>query len=194
MLLLKKHKPLVLVPTGDALWLKKHNFNVIEKTWWQNESIQTSTSGPIDLSFLPASHWSGRSLFDLNKSLWGSWMISHNGFKIYFAGDTAYAKHFEQIGQKFTQIDIALMPIGPNSPRKLIEDAHVSTEQSIQGFIELNAKLFIPMHWGTFKSGGDNFLDPINALNKHWLELQTKLNNRHLHILKFGEKKVFEKE
>ena len=42
----------------------------------------------IDLIFSPAQHWSGRGVFDRNRSLWGGWIIISGEKRVYFAGDT----------------------------------------------------------------------------------------------------------
>jgi len=189
LLMLKKDNPVILVPQGNASWLEKNEFKFIELSWWQDIDSELNTS--VKFSFLPASHWTGRGLLDLNKSLWGSWMITHKDFKIYFAGDTAYDSHFSLIGEKHSNIDVALMPIAPNNPRKLIKDSHIDGEEAVTGFIEINATNFIPMHWGTFRGGADNFIEPISLLKKHWQNKINLLSEKHLHILKFGETKTF---
>jgi L-ascorbate metabolism protein UlaG (beta-lactamase superfamily) len=38
---------------------------------------------------VPACHWSGRSILDIYKRLWGGFIIkTPNNYVIYFAGDT----------------------------------------------------------------------------------------------------------
>ena len=106
--LLVPHKPTILAPKGHA-WLKKIGFNhVIEKTWGETETITTPNNQKLTLTFLPAEHWSGRGIFDLNRALWGSWMIHGSKTTIYFAGDTSYARHFTEIGKHYPNILVAL--------------------------------------------------------------------------------------
>ena len=65
------------------------------------------------MTFTPANHWSRRGLFDRNKVLWGSWaVVDESGRSFWFAGDTAYADVFQQIGNKFGGFDLAAIPIG----------------------------------------------------------------------------------
>lgn len=145
----------------------------------------------VKFTFLPANHWTGRGLFDFNKTLWGSWMIQCGDFTLYFAGDTGYGEHFVRIGKEFSSINVALMPIGPNEPRSVMVHSHVSTQESVQAFFDLKAHHFVPMHWGTFKSGLDAFADPINQL--HFLWDKFELATHRLHALKFGEQRLFKK-
>ena len=45
--------------------------------------------------------------------LWGSWaVIDDRGRSFWFAGDTAYADVFQQIGNRFGGFDLAAIPIG----------------------------------------------------------------------------------
>ncbi len=185
---LLSHQPHMCVPLGNRAWLKKRGFNMItEKNWWDEVTLERGGASTLTLTFLPASHWTGRGVFDTNKSLWGSWMISCNGTTVYFAGDTAYANHFKAINKRYPVIDVALMPVGPNEPRHLMYDAHVSAEEAVQGFIDLGARHFIPMHWGTFMFGFDTFKLPIQRLERSWHEQSIKLAGKHLNIVKFGQ-------
>lgn len=75
---LRKANPhmVLLVPQGDKAWLEKKGFApIVEHEWWQTYNHEMN-EGSVRFSFLPAFHWSGQGLFDHNKSLWGSWMIS----------------------------------------------------------------------------------------------------------------------
>ncbi len=161
-----------LVPHGDKRWFDRRGFaHAHEHTWWQSFTLQGNT-GPVTCTFLPADHWSQRWLFDKNLSLWGSWMIQSKDVTIYFAGDTAYDSHFKVISQKFTEIDCALLPIGPCEPHDRMQHTHMDARQAVDAFIDLQAQLFVPMHWATFAFGTDSFLLPIERLQKAWKKVQ----------------------
>jgi len=192
LLALKKDNPKIFVPHEKKKWFVTHGFgSVREFVWWESLTLENG----FILTFLPAVHWTGRDIFDINKSLWGSWLLEVQDIKqdkkIYFAGDTAPGRHFDMIRKKYGQIDIALMPIAPNEPRHFINHVHLSAHEAVQAFIELGAKNFIPMHWGTFESGTDTFIDPINLLKKHWHENMSEIPDKKLCIVKFGEPKIF---
>ena len=168
----------IFAPLGDRVHLQ-YFCEVHEHEWWQQHLLvqhqlvehslpqhslaQHSLLQPsLDQSlvpsctFLPARHWSRRSLGDYNKSLWGSWMIESDGYKIYFGGDSAYGDHFSAIAQQFGKIDYALLPIGPCEPRESIKDAHMNAEEAGQAFMDLKAQYCVPMHFGTFSLGDDD--------------------------------------
>ena len=192
----EKHACTVLVPEGDKRWFDKHGFApVIENMWWQTSTFEIpgASKQPLRCTFLPAVHWSQRGIFDKNKSLWGSWMIEIDGYTLYFAGDTAYGEHFLSIRHHFPAIDIALMPVGPCQPRHVMKKTHTNAHEAGQGFLDLNAQFFIPMHWGTFLFGTDHFALPITLLQEWWQQEQDQLRSKQLHILKSGQSFVMDK-
>lgn len=178
-------KAVYMVPEGDKLWFERYGLSqdqVHEYSWWES-----GTAKGVNFTFLPAYHWSQRSLFDRNRSLWGSWMIEIAGQTIYFGGDTANWHHFGQIAKQFPVIDVALMPIGPCEPRKWMEKSHLSPEQAGEAFLTLNAKHFIPMHWGTFYFGVDYYEQPIERMSEWWQNNLSKLDGKVFHLNKMGE-------
>ena len=145
---------------------------------------------------MPAHHWSGLCLLDANRSLWGGWSIivknlqTQKSFGIYFAGDTAYKESlFKKIKNHFISkevgLDVALLPIGPNEPRDLVQDSHMSAQEAVDACVLLDAKKFIPMHFGTFRLGTDDFATPIKILKE--CSLNKKLGDR-VALPKFGQR------
>ncbi|MBA3954776.1 MBL fold metallo-hydrolase [Candidatus Dependentiae bacterium] len=183
-----------LVPQGDKKWFRDRGFDkVIENNWWDHQVYVAAANGTtrIEFTFLPAFHWSQRGVFDYNKSLWGSWMISCNGTTIYFGGDTAYSHHFKCISQEFPVIDFALIPIGPCEPRSIMRTSHINAEEAGQAFRDLGAKHFIPMHWGTYFFGTDNFMLPLDRLNAWWGTANLE-SDKQLHWIKAGQRITFD--
>lgn len=177
----------LLVSKGDKQWLEKAGMrNVHEFNWWDQFNFNNS----LQFMYLPAKHWSARWVFDRNCSLWGSWMISGQNQNIYFGGDTAYCNHFKSIAIEFPAIDVALLPIAPAIPADWMMQTHMDPAQAIQAFVDLNAKLLIPMHWGTFQFGLDSFEWPIEYLQKKWND-SSNLAQKNLSILKIGQTKAF---
>ena len=173
----------VLTPLGDKEWFDSKGFiDAREYMWWDKFE-----QDGLAFTFLPAKHWSQRGLFDKNVSLWGSWMIEFDGFKVYFAGDTGWGKHFAIIGNMFKKIDVAIMPIGPSEPRESMKDAHINAEEAGDAFLELNARWFIPMHWGTFHLGMDRFKEPVIRIKAWWTKNKAACSDKVLKISKVGE-------
>ena len=188
---LKRFNPTICVPLGLNTWFSKNGFlNIRELNWWESIKIETPLHKSITFTFLPAYHWSQRGAFDRNKTLWGSWLIEYDGWRIYFAGDTAYANHFADIGKEYRDIDIALMPIGPCEPHEWMKKTHMNAQQAVDAFLDLQAQHFIPMHWGTFYFGTDHFTAPLDQLVHHW-HLLPPSADKQLHMPKIGQQLVF---
>jgi L-ascorbate metabolism protein UlaG (beta-lactamase superfamily) len=186
------HQPSVYVPQGDAKLVQKLGYaSVTNMMWWQ-ETTLTKNGSSLTISFLPASHWTSRGPFDLNTSLWGSWMLSYQGRNIYFAGDTAYDQHFSAIRQRYDSIDVAIIPIGPVEPHGLIVDAHLDPHEAVQAFVDLDAQNFIPMHWATFMFGTDRFLDPLHKLQQTWHTCNRISADKRLRVVKCGQPYIFD--
>ena len=144
--------PLFLVPLGIKPWMAQAGIdNVREMDWWQ----QTELAG-LDLTFVPAQHWSARWLTDRFQTLWGGWMVRTTAtaptpFSFYFAGDTGYSKDFADIQQRFPSIDLALLPIGAYEPRWFMHNQHVNPADAVKIHRDLHASKSIAIHWGTFE-------------------------------------------
>jgi len=177
----------ILVPQGNKAWFATRGFsNVQEYSWWEATHFVNGEDG-VTCTFLPAYHWSQRGVFDRNMTLWGSWMIQSKASCIYFAGDTAYGPHFRNIAHFFPHIDVALMPIAPAWPRAWMARSHILPDQAVDAFIELGARHFIPMHWGTFWFGIDRPLQAVREVQQAWKQRQDQVLDKSLHTLKFGQ-------
>ncbi|HEX8505917.1 MAG TPA: MBL fold metallo-hydrolase, partial [Hymenobacter sp.] len=100
---------------------------VQEAGWWQRYDL--GPDAPFDITYLPAAHWHRRGLADMNRVLWGSFLIQVNDKLIYFAGDTAYAEHFDAIEARFGPVDVVLMPIGAYKPAYMMNKSHVNPHE-----------------------------------------------------------------
>ncbi len=161
--------PMLFVPQGlKDLFRKKGLVNVTEFEWWR--SVQ---SNGTDFCFVPAQHWSKRSLFDTNSSLWGGWIVSvsnpkrNTGKTIYFAGDTGYFRGFQEVADRFT-VDYAVLPIGCYEPEWFMQTQHMSPDSAVEAFMNLKAKYFVPMHYEAFRLGDDTPAEALQRLHAAW--------------------------
>ncbi|WP_232698829.1 MBL fold metallo-hydrolase [Brevibacillus daliensis] len=175
-----KGEPLFLVPKGLKKQLLRKGFtNVQEFEWWE----QVEHLG-VAFTFIPSLHWSRRTLFDLNKSLWGGWMMESAEKNIYFMGDTGYHNHFSKIGERFS-IDYALIPIGSYEPEWFMGKQHMTPEQAVQSFTELNAHHFIPMHYDAYRLADETPKEALDRLHANWNT--QSLDRNRLKVLSLGE-------
>jgi L-ascorbate metabolism protein UlaG (beta-lactamase superfamily) len=154
---------------------------VKELGWWESERINDRLS----VAFVPSQHWSRRGLFDVNRALWGGFVIASPRSRIYHAGDTAYFDGFHEIGKRFPGIDAALLPIGAYDPAWFMEKQHMSPEQAVQAFVDLGARDFLAMHWGTFKLTDEPLDEPPQRLRAEWR--RRNLPDERLRILAVGQ-------
>ena len=75
------------MPLGLQSWFQARGIaRVVELDWWQSHQVNDR----VRATYVPAEHFSGRGLFDRDKSLWGGFVLETASGRIFFAGDTAY--------------------------------------------------------------------------------------------------------
>ncbi|WP_308638391.1 MBL fold metallo-hydrolase [Paenibacillus silvisoli] len=171
----------LLVPVGLADKLRRKGFSsIIELDWWQSATI-----GGVTFTFVPAQHWTRRTLTDTNTSHWGGYIVqSAQAPTVYFAGDSGYFDGFKEIGDRF-DIDVALMPIGAYDPEWFMAPQHVTPEEALQAFLDVRAKRFVPMHYGSYRLADDTPREAIDRLEAEVGRL--KLASGTVLILPHGE-------
>lgn len=176
-----KGNPHYFVPAGlKSLFNRKGYPDVTELNWW--ESVEF---GGITIHFVPAQHWTRRSLTDMNTSHWGGWIFQSPQETLYFVGDTGYFSGFKQIAERFKSIDTVFMPIGAFEPEWFMAPAHISPEDSVKAYLELRAKSFVPMHYGTYRLADDTGPEALERLLREWEKQQ--LPKEQLKVLLIGE-------
>ncbi len=159
--LVRVHQPRFFVPLGMKEWLADHGArDVVELDWWQAADFRGLT-----LTCTPAQHSSGRGLRDQNLRLWSSWVVAGGGKRLWFAGDTGYTPSLREIGKRLGPFDLAAIPIGGYSAYEGRHPNHVNPEEALQLFEE-NARLMIPIHFGTFELNREPFAEPPTRLLK----------------------------
>jgi L-ascorbate metabolism protein UlaG (beta-lactamase superfamily) len=161
-------------PTLRAAGLEAH-----ELGWWETASI-----GPVQVHFVPSQHWSRRGIFDINNMLWGGFVVEGDGARVYHSGDTAYFEGFAEIGRRFPDLSAAMLPIGAYDPPWFMESQHMNPEQAVQAFLDLGARDFLAMHWGTFKLTDEPLDEPPRRLEAEWR--RRGINEDRLLILPVG--------
>jgi L-ascorbate metabolism protein UlaG (beta-lactamase superfamily) len=155
----------VLVPARLGRWFRRRGFTeVTELDWW--ESCQL---GPVRFEFVPAHHWSRRGLADTCRTLWGGWVLTGSGGRIYFAGDTGYGHWFGRIAARCPDIDLALLPVGAYDPRWFMRSVHMNPEEAVRACDDLGAARMATMHWGTFILSAEPVAEPPERAEKAWI-------------------------
>lgn len=155
-------EPLVITSLGVSRYLNEEGImNTAEIDWWENYQV----SSELTVHSVPAQHFSGRGLYDRDKTLWTGYVLHSGDQKIYFAGDTGYGEFFKEIGERFAPIDLGLIPIGAYKPRWFMKPMHVNPAEAILVHKDVGAIKSLGMHFGTFPMADDSMNDPQNDLN-----------------------------
>lgn len=141
-----EHAPRIFVPLGVKAMLENEGFsNVVELDWWDSAEFKGLT-----IHAAPAQHFSARTLWDTNETLWAGWVVRHPSFSFYFAGDTGYSPDFLEIKKRLGPFDLAALPIGAYEPRWFMGPVHLNPAEAVQVHKDLNTRYSVAMHWGTF--------------------------------------------
>jgi len=158
--LARRFDPLVVTPLGNGRLVKSAGIARVEELdWWQ-----PATNSPIKVALTPAQHFSARTPFDRNRSLWSGFVIDAGPRRIYFAGDTGYASFFKDIARRVGPIDLALLPIGAYAPRWFMQPIHMDPAEAVQAHLDLGGPESVAMHFGTFQLTTEGIDDPIREL------------------------------
>jgi len=154
----------IFAPGGLGGWFRRRGFHdVTDLDWWES-----ADRDGVSYGFVPAHHWSRRTLRDTCRSLWGGWTLSAGGTKVYFAGDTGYGRWFTEIAEHHPDIDLALLPVGAYEPNWFMKPVHMSPPEAVQACADLQAKRMATMHWGTFVLSQEPLLAPLRESVAAW--------------------------
>ncbi|HCX68848.1 MBL fold metallo-hydrolase [Parvibaculum sp.] len=140
-----KEKMTVVVPLRLARFFRERGFpNVIELDWHERYEVRG-----VSLTALPVVHWSRRSGFDTNRTLWAGFAMKSENHHLFFGGDSGYGPIFRDIGEAYGPFDTALLGIGAYEPREMMKASHATPEEAVQMGRDLKARRIVGMHWGT---------------------------------------------
>jgi len=153
---------LFFVPSGLKTWFHRLGIRrVIEMDWWNRHK-----EGALSITAVPVQHWSKRSPFSRNTTLWAGWVIHSDDFRFFFCGDTGYAPLFKEIGKKLGPFQLSAIPIGAYEPRWFMRYHHVSPEEALQIHLDIGSEKSVAIHWGTFMLTDEPLDEPPKRLEK----------------------------
>lgn len=177
----RRHSPVVITPLQNGPLVRSAGMRRIEELdWWQE-----SATAPMSVTVTPAQHFSARGPFDRNEALWGGFVFSVGGRRIFFAGDSGYGPHFREVRERIGPVDLALLPIGAYEPRWFMKDIHMNPAEAVQAHLDLGARQSIGMHFGTFQLTPEGVAEPVAKLAE---ELEKRdVASARFRVLEFGE-------
>ncbi|SOD79161.1 MBL fold metallo-hydrolase [Spirosoma fluviale] len=140
---------------------------IVEFDWWESHHVDTD----IDMTAVPARHFSGRSLAR-GRTLWTAFALKLHGYSLYLGGDSGYGKHFKEIGDKYGPFDLAILECGQYG--KDWPNIHMFPEEVATVAQELHAKTVLPVHWAKFSLSVHGWTESVDRFTKRATE--QKLN------------------
>ncbi len=162
-----RYRPMFVTAAGNGPFLRARGLSRVEElTWSQALGLEHAR-----VTMTPAQHFSARTPFDRNRALWGSFVLEGAWPRVFFAADTGYWRHFSEIRAAFGAIDVALLPIGAYEPRWFMRPAHMNPDDAVRAHLDLDARLSVATHFGTFRLTDEAWDDPprrlVDALDAH---------------------------
>jgi len=135
-----------IVPLGVGAALRGWGIDAarITELGWDDSFKQDE----LTITALEGVHFSSRSFFDRNKTLWAAYVIKSAGKSIFWSGDTGYGSHFTRYKEEHGPFDLAAIEIdGWNTGWAR---SHLFPDEAVQAALDLGAKYILPIHWGVF--------------------------------------------
>jgi L-ascorbate metabolism protein UlaG (beta-lactamase superfamily) len=159
--LARKRKAAIVTTLGNQAWLNRKGIkSVTELDWWQSHQLRPD----VEVTCTPAQHFSARTLWDRNETLWGGFVVKTGGSSIYFAGDSGWCRAFELIGERLGPFDLSLIPIGAYEPRWFMKTVHMNPDEAVQAHVAARSRHSIGMHFGCFQLTNEAIDAPVIAL------------------------------
>jgi N-acyl-phosphatidylethanolamine-hydrolysing phospholipase D len=177
--------PRYYVGLGLKRWFEARGIDsAVELDWWDNRVIDGLT-----IHFVPTQHWSRRTLWDENRTLWGGWIIESRNFRFFHAGDAGYSRDFADVGRRFAPIDLAALPVGGYAPRWFMQINHMDPDEAVAAHRDLGARFSVGMHWGTFADLTDEPLDEPPKRLEHALR-RARISSEDFFLMRHGETRL----
>lgn len=173
-----------IVPIGVKKWFEKQGIRKVREIDWWHDAVFTLGNAKFRITAVPTQHFSGRSMWDSNKTLWNGYVVESLEQEVckrfYFVGDTGYNPiDFKAIGEAWPHMDLSLIPIGTYVPRKFMSPVHIEPHHSVKIHKEVNSKFSLGMHWKTFHLSDEPMHQPpfdlFSALQEEGLQPESFL-------------------
>jgi L-ascorbate metabolism protein UlaG (beta-lactamase superfamily) len=160
--------PLFVVPLGVDLWMQQEGITRVQRMDWGDRHAIARPGFPgeaVTVEFVPVQHWSSRTPWDRNATLWGGYVVSASvggkPYRLFFAGDTGYSADFKALGEQFGGFDFSAIPVGCYEPRWFMRSQHVNEDDAVRIHQDVKSRHSMGIHWGSFRLCDESPLDGL---------------------------------
>lgn len=154
----------IYAPLSIAQWLKRDGIATAHPI----KPGHIFRIGNISVTTATARHIGARYGIDRWHGAAHMYLLDSGTVSVLFTGDTALTPHAVDLVQTISprRLDVALLPIGfaPWWKRYFFRRGHLTAADALLMFEQLNARIFIPFHWGTFRHVTSGAHDAIRVL------------------------------
>lgn len=181
--------PVFMLPLGVDIWFRLHvpeAKDLRPLDWWGQTVVGSAT-----LTLVPVQHWSSRTPFDRNVSLWGAWAVRSKqpAFNFLFGGDFGYSKDIEVIAERAGPFDLAAIPVGAYEPRWFMQSQHINPAEAVRAHQVLKTRSSVAIHWGTFSLTDEPLDRPPGDLDL--ARKQAGVAEADFFVMEHGESRVW---
>ena len=174
----------IYAPPRIARWLEREGITSA-RAITTGECVQISGVG---ITAASAKHVGARYAVDRWRGEAHMYLLDDGSSSILFTGDTAITPAVTQLTARIAprRVDVALLPIGfaPWWKEYLFRRGHLTPADALSLFAQVNARILIPFHWGTFRHVTSSAYDAINVFRSL---LSTFARSSDVKILAPGE-------
>lgn len=145
-----------LVPLGLEGWFKRRGArHVRQLDWWQSRQ-----EADLTLTAVPARHWSMRTPYDRNRSLWCGWVVRSRTLNFWLSGDSGFSDHLAEIPRRLGPFNLAALPVGAYAPKWFMQSSHMDPDHAVSLWRLTGEPLTLPIHWGVFELADESLDEP----------------------------------
>jgi L-ascorbate metabolism protein UlaG (beta-lactamase superfamily) len=133
---------------------------ISELDWTQSVTL---AEGALEITALPARHFSGRTMGNRFETLWSAFVLKGREHKVYFGADSGWWEGFAEIGATYGPFDLTMLEIG--AFHEMWADIHMGPDGAARAFAAMGGKgLMMPIHWGLFDLALHGWRQPIQRM------------------------------
>ncbi len=138
-----------------------------ELDWTQGTEIAGAEVGQdVRVTAWPARHFSGRTPWDRNTTLWSSFVFEGPRHRVYYGADSGMWPGFREIASAYDGFDLTMLEIGAYHP--LWASIHLGPDGAAEAYRQMGgpakAGPLFPIHWGLFNLALHAWREPVERL------------------------------